>query len=143
MYTGVSFTLEPDCQKSGDMPPVWKVRGSGSAASAVVWIRYFWSSSFKLILFPSLIIQLKKTSIWIYNHESKWRCGRHQKMQSVWLISLLHRPPFIKYSLLTTEQIISPATSTREKRVSRASRFSDWGGSRSEWSDELTCYFDF
>ena len=33
--------------------------------------------------------------------------------------SLLHRPLFIKFSLLTTKQIISPATSTREKRVQR------------------------
>ena len=30
--------------------------------------------------------------------------------------SLIHRPLFIKFSLLTTKQIISPATSTREKR---------------------------
>ena len=47
-------------------------------------------------------------------------------------ISLLHRPFFIKFSLLTTKQIIFPATSTREKRAffSWASRFSDWGGSR-------------
>ena len=31
-------------------------------------------------------------------------------------LSLLHRPLFIKFSLLTTKQIISPATSTRVKR---------------------------
>ena len=30
--------------------------------------------------------------------------------------SLLHRPLFIKFLLLTTKQVISPATSTREKR---------------------------
>ena len=32
-------------------------------------------------------------------------------------ISLLHRPLFIKFSLLTTKQIISPASNTREKRT--------------------------
>ena len=31
--------------------------------------------------------------------------------------SLLHRPLFIKFSLLTTKQIISPATSTRVKSL--------------------------
>ena len=32
-------------------------------------------------------------------------------------VSLLHRPLFIKFSLLTTKQIISPASSTRKKRA--------------------------
>ena len=32
-------------------------------------------------------------------------------------VSLLHRPLFIKFSLLTTKQIISPASSTRKKKA--------------------------
>ena len=64
--------------------------------------------------------------------------------------SLLHRPLFNKLftpaepSLFpTTKHIISPATITRENFFSRASRFSDWGGSHSYLPDELTRYFDF
>ena len=57
--------------------------------------------------------------------------------------SLLHRSLFIKFSLLTTKQIISPATSTREKKLGR--RGSRVGAvlvlnGQMSWH---ACYFDF
>ena len=43
--------------------------------------------SSSLFLFSSYVIQLRNTNKWIYNHESKWRCGCHQGTQSLWLMA--------------------------------------------------------
>ena len=62
-------------------------------------------------------------------------------------VSLLNRPLFIKFPLLTTKQIISPASSTRKKRAFLGlGRFSflmvRWVGMLF-WLLELHVYTDF